>query len=388
MNRSSSNPRSAATWPYPPSAYDDQWCLKPSWVTIAVWLFSVRHLLLVLILYFPIMPGRTQMGFLQNALSVPLTLAEVPALLLVIAWRYRRADAPSFWRPIWHHGRTLLLTTLIAQAVLIGTDLWNGVTEGELEGVTLFQLPVQVAAVWYSLTARRLKDLLADYPSPPAASEPRLLEPRAKAPDPPASAAASNVQDRPDSREPPPAVVRALSLIAHSRAMQDGLNLPHLEKRLARGAHASAPLWSALSARAAAKGALDEARCFIEAAIALVPENAAYRASLCEIHRRSGQLDKAILAGRLALQRDKGLTVAHYNLALALADAGQSEAAIARYRAAVRLQPDHGRAWNNLGVLYWQRAQIDSARAAFARALAAAPELVEARRNLEQTAGR
>ncbi len=78
-------PAMRPSWPYPPAAYDDHWRLKPSCFTLIVWLSSVRHLLLVLIVFFPIMPGREQMLILRDWLTVPMTVAELPALLLLIA---------------------------------------------------------------------------------------------------------------------------------------------------------------------------------------------------------------------------------------------------------------------------------------------------------------
>jgi Flp pilus assembly protein TadD len=82
------------------------------------------------------------------------------------------------------------------------------------------------------------------------------------------------------------------------------------------------------------------------------------------------------------VQRQPDDAAAHYHLALALAEAGRAPEAMREYHLTLQQQPRHGRAWNNLGVLYWQANDHQAAERAFRQALAVAPELAEAQRNL------
>jgi tetratricopeptide (TPR) repeat protein len=91
-----------------------------------------------------------------------------------------------------------------------------------------------------------------------------------------------------------------------------------------------------------------------------------------------------------AAELDPGNDIATYNLAIALADAGREEEAIARYEQTLRLVPDHEFAQHNLNAIRAGRAEreadrlaragdIDAAIDAYARALAVDPTRLHAR---------
>ena len=70
------------------------------------------------------------------------------------------------------------------------------------------------------------------------------------------------------------------------------------------------------------------------------------------------------------------------NLGLAYAACDRERDAIAAYRAALTLKPDHAVAWNNLGLALQSINEVDSAIAAFRRACEITPTFAQARWNL------
>ena len=153
-------------------AYDRHLCLKPSLAMFLVLSYSVRHLLLVFLLYFPFVMRHVDMATLKHlmatSLGVSLGIADLPALLVLLAWRHRRPEAGTAWRWLWRQGRLALLTTLVGQgALLMGTQaeqLWIGGEQGALLAICLI---AQGWALTYVVFSRRLADVFRDFPAPP-----------------------------------------------------------------------------------------------------------------------------------------------------------------------------------------------------------------------------
>jgi tetratricopeptide (TPR) repeat protein len=74
--------------------------------------------------------------------------------------------------------------------------------------------------------------------------------------------------------------------------------------------------------------------------------------------------------------------IAHYNLAKALSDRGQVDAAIAHYQKALEIKPDYAEAHNNLGLIFAGRRQSDEAIIHFQKALELKPDYASAHQNL------
>ena len=72
----------------------------------------------------------------------------------------------------------------------------------------------------------------------------------------------------------------------------------------------------------------------------------------------------------------------HYNCGNDLLKAGQDEAALAEYRIAIALDPQHAAALNNLGSLMRDRGDLDGATDCYQRAIAARPDLCGIYNNL------
>ncbi|MFO0837939.1 MAG: tetratricopeptide repeat protein [Phycisphaerae bacterium] len=73
---------------------------------------------------------------------------------------------------------------------------------------------------------------------------------------------------------------------------------------------------------------------------------------------------------------------AHNNLALALADLGQSEKAIAHYREAIRLNPRYPYAYSNLGNLLFRQGRVADALLLYAEAVRLKPDFADCHNNL------
>lgn len=128
-------------------------------------------------------------------------------------------------------------------------------------------------------------------------------------------------------------------------------------------------------------GHLEPAAEFLKKATLHAPRNATYLSNLGEIYRRLGRLDDAVAACKKACQIEPKNVHAHYNLGLAL-QASDPVKAMHAYRKALRINPEHGLAWNNLGALLELLNDENGAKEAYAKAVALNPGHAEAQNNL------
>ncbi|MGC4062866.1 MAG: tetratricopeptide repeat protein [Aquabacterium sp.] len=107
------------------------------------------------------------------------------------------------------------------------------------------------------------------------------------------------------------------------------------------------------------------------------------RTSTWASHRKTRiGLDEAVASYRKALQLKPDHVGALCNMGIVLKDLGQYDQAVANFRQALTLQPDLADAHNNLGNLLKDLGQLDEAVACFRKALAARPDFAEAHSNL------
>jgi tetratricopeptide (TPR) repeat protein len=90
---------------------------------------------------------------------------------------------------------------------------------------------------------------------------------------------------------------------------------------------------------------------------------------------------QAIGSFRRALELDPGHALARYNLALVLKRADRAPEAIAMLQRAIEIEP-RPEAHYTLGVIYWQRGDLDLAASALGAAVAAEPRYAEAHHTL------
>jgi predicted O-linked N-acetylglucosamine transferase (SPINDLY family) len=80
----------------------------------------------------------------------------------------------------------------------------------------------------------------------------------------------------------------------------------------------------------------------------LAPETPAILVALGNLHRLQRRPADAIAAYRRALQREPRLAQAHGNLGTVLSEIGDADGAVAAFREAIALAPDHATNWSNL----------------------------------------
>lgn len=99
--------------------------------------------------------------------------------------------------------------------------------------------------------------------------------------------------------------------------------------------------------------------------------------------RRLAAYETAITLWTDTIRTQPADAMAHYNLGVALVESGRPPAeAMARFEEALRLDPGHAGALDNLGLVLLRQRRFDEARARFERALAADPENSVALNNL------
>ncbi|MBO6938911.1 MAG: tetratricopeptide repeat protein [Deltaproteobacteria bacterium] len=110
-----------------------------------------------------------------------------------------------------------------------------------------------------------------------------------------------------------------------------------------------------------------EAKAELEQALKLQPQDAKSQDLLAGVYFRLGVYPQAI-------EIWKGLTEVYgedatlrVNLGLALFKTGQADEALEQIHEALKIQPDHGRAWGYLGLIRWRLGQLEAARDAFLR---------------------
>jgi len=154
---------------YPLHAYDRHGSLKVSLPLLGVMLYAIRHLLIVFLAYNPSPRLGSAFAFLQPLAEPWFVAADLPALLVLLAWWQRRPEAKRFWRQVWHSGRALLTTSLLLQFVLLvhaqGLRLWEAYFLTQGERLAIVTLGVNLLLVYYLWRSPRVGDTFADFPA-------------------------------------------------------------------------------------------------------------------------------------------------------------------------------------------------------------------------------
>lgn len=101
------------------------------------------------------------------------------------------------------------------------------------------------------------------------------------------------------------------------------------------------------------------------------------------IYLEKGQIDEAIAHFKQAVAMYPNHVEGRNNLGLALTRKRQLDEAITEFRLVLQVDPRHSRAHNNLGVALVGKGQLDEAVAEFRAALELVPDDAGARKNLE-----
>ena len=104
-------------------------------------------------------------------------------------------------------------------------------------------------------------------------------------------------------------------------------------------------------------------------ALELNPDSPLVYDLLGSAYQATGDVDKAIAAGRRAVDLDPGLAVAWNNLSSAYHRAGDFNRALEAVHQALELDPDYAEAFNNLGAVQFAQGQLEDALESFQRAI-------------------
>jgi tetratricopeptide (TPR) repeat protein len=107
----------------------------------------------------------------------------------------------------------------------------------------------------------------------------------------------------------------------------------------------------------------------LESAVARGIDSAAIYAALSDVYERSGHVENAIPAMRLAIQRDPKNEAYWFRYGMLLTDSKAPAAAVIRLQEALKVFPQSSRLWFALGIAHFAEHRTDEAAKAFARAV-------------------
>ncbi|MBX3247657.1 MAG: tetratricopeptide repeat protein [Myxococcales bacterium] len=110
-----------------------------------------------------------------------------------------------------------------------------------------------------------------------------------------------------------------------------------------------------------------EAKEELERALSLQPQDAKSQDLLAGVYFRLGVYPRAIEIWRRLVEAFPRESTLRVNLGLALFKTGQADEALGHLHEALRVQPDHERAWGYLGLVQWRLGRVAEAREAFLR---------------------
>lgn len=161
-------------WRHPPEAYDRHGCLKVSVLLLGTMVYAIRHMLIVFLAYNPSPKLGSTFAFLQPLAEPWFVAADLPALLVLLAWWQRRPEARPMWRFLWRHGRMMLTTSLLLQTGLLvhahGLTLLESYYLTQGERLALVSLVLNLLLVYYLWRSPRVADTFADFPANPEQS--------------------------------------------------------------------------------------------------------------------------------------------------------------------------------------------------------------------------
>ena len=94
-------------------------------------------------------------------------LSDVPALLLLLAWRNRHPGAAPFWSWLWRHGQAILLLTLSVQFALLlfTTAIPQHLRQAGNSGLlAIGYLTLHGYVLLYWISSRRVRAVFREFP--------------------------------------------------------------------------------------------------------------------------------------------------------------------------------------------------------------------------------
>jgi hypothetical protein len=154
---------------YNPSAYDDNFCLKPPGLLWLAVLFLSRAFLL-LVIYVVSSLSRVSpeaLATLRGTVSIYAFAPSLVAAPVLFALLRRAPSATKLVRWFWAHGRTILILAAILDCAvsISGSGLIDG-DVANLNPLSLLAASFDIYFLVYILATRRVRDAFADFPPP------------------------------------------------------------------------------------------------------------------------------------------------------------------------------------------------------------------------------
>lgn len=154
---------------YPPDAYDRFLCLKVPFHLIFAMLFAIRHVFIVFLAYNPSPKMASSFAFLREFQTPIYVFADLPALLVLVAWLKRLPESGAIWRKVWHNGRLFLTLSLLLQFALVfvrqGHDIWQAYSYTDSQRFAIVNLGADLLVIYYLWRFAVIRDVFADFPT-------------------------------------------------------------------------------------------------------------------------------------------------------------------------------------------------------------------------------
>ncbi|OOZ38565.1 DUF2919 family protein [Solemya elarraichensis gill symbiont] len=332
---------------FPPDAYDEQLKLKPSIGMLLVMLYSIRHVFLIFLAYFPLMRGGGDSTFIKEFMSLQVMAADLPAILLLVTLVMRQPGAHQLWRSIWQHGRLILILTLAIQ--LIVDILQSGMqiidrSNQEMVIPVLLYLLLDLYVMLYAVRSNRIRMTFLDFPDEKSHKPTGLLGKEREEYD------------------------RKFREIVSKIIASDPDKAEKLTQLLNATTKEAAETWHELAHQAVQDKRYKDAEILMQKTLLFDAENGACYSNLATIQRHLGEAHKSLQSAKKAVKLLPNNADAYFNLALSLAETGNKTAAISSYQSALTLHPQHLYAWKNLGILLRDAGKEESAKQALGNA--------------------
>lgn len=152
---------------YSISSYDRHNLLRVSFGLLAVMLYSIRHLLMVLAVYNP-NPKFAALAYMKEMATPVYMATDLPALMVLFAWLYRRPDVKMWAKIIWRNGRALLMLSAAWHFLVLAYSKGPSAIEAFLirgDGLlVLGNLLLDLLVLSYLFLSLRVRDTFADFP--------------------------------------------------------------------------------------------------------------------------------------------------------------------------------------------------------------------------------
>lgn len=286
-------------------------------------------------------------------------ISDAVIVLVALIYILRSPDTSSFVRAIWHRGLWLIITAYALDfTVTLGAHFKPLFDPDSFQfGPVLGTLAIDLAIIVFLVRSNVVRDVFKSFPEPHNVPEESKKVPEpANTPEKLESLVVQRTRNIPDIDLLNQPITPGYQYADFPfRSHQTGEQILEIRVHLANGNLTLAEkglrfllendklnpaLWHELALVAFSANKFDQAESMILKALLFDSRNYLYWRNLGEIRRRLGFCEDAIDNARQAIKLMPTDVNAHYNLGLALWDAGKNDEALKAFEEAKRLHPD------------------------------------------------